>query len=385
MKKIITVILVLISYIQFVDGQKKKAVTLNGYVTVMETVQKSMFDSVRGDFNNQNLIHNRLNFKAFAGDHLSFALEVRNRLFTGSVVSSSPDYAEMIGTDQGLFDLSWNIVDQKSYFLNTTVDRYWADYNNGKFQARIGRQRINWGQTLVWNPNDIFNPYSVFDVDYIERPGCDAVRLQYFPSAASALEFAVKGDADNNVTAAGLYRFNKWGYDFQVLAGYAGSHDLVAGAGWSGAIGSISFRGEASWFKPAGHYSDSTGRGLFTIGLDKVFTNNSMFQVQVMFCNDPQKPDDFSSFYKGTLSARDLAFSKFSAFAQGTYAATALMNLSLSVMWLPDLKGYFIGPSFDYSLAENLDFSLIWQYFTSRMNGVHATNNMGFLRLKYSF
>jgi hypothetical protein len=249
----------------------------------------------------------------------------------------------------------------------------------------VGRQRINWGQTLVWNPNDIFNPYSVFDVDYIERPGCDAVRLQYFPSPTSAVEFAVKGDVNNNITAAALFRFNKWGYDIQTLAGYADNHDFVAGAGWSGALGSISFRGEATWFKPVGEYSDSTGIGILTVGFDKAFSNNSMLQAQFMYCNDPLKPTDFSSFYLGTLSAKDLAFSKFSAFVSGSYYVTPLANLSLSVMWMPDLKGYFMGPSFDYSIAENLDFSLIWQYFTSKMAGEQIRNNLGFLRFKYSF
>jgi hypothetical protein len=385
MKSVLAVIFFLFSLVCVMNGQSKQSVTLNGYVTVMETVQKSMFDSVSGSLYNQNLIHNRLNFKAYAGDHFSFALELRNRFFSGSIVRSTPDYATMTGLDQGLFDLSWNIIDQKSYFLNTTIDRYWADYNNGKFQVRAGRQRINWGQALVWNPNDIFNPYSVFDVDYVERPGCDAVRLQYFPSAESAVEFAVKGDRNDLITAAGLYRFNRWGYDIQFLAGYSESQDLVAGAGWSGAIGSISFRGEASWFKPVGKYSGGDGTGLFTIGLDKVFTNNSMFQAQIMYCNNPQKPDDFSTFYKGTLSAKDLAFSNFSAFSQGTLAVTPLMNLSLSVMWLPDLKGFFIGPSFDYSIAQNFDLSLIWQYFTSNMNGANARNNLGFIRFKYSF
>jgi len=237
----------------------------------------------------------------------------------------------------------------------------------------------------VWNPNDIFNAYSVFDVDYVERPGCDAVRLQYFPSATSAVEFAVKGDVNNNVTAAALFRFNKWGYDIQAMAGYADSHDFVAGAGWSGALGSISFRGEATWFKPVGEFSDSTGKGIVTIGFDKVFGDNSMVQAQLMYCNDPLKPTDFSSFYTGTLSAKDLAFSTFSAFVSGNYAVAPLVNLSLSAMWMPDLKGYFIGPSFDYSIAENLDFSLIWQYFTSKMSGIQVRNNLGFLRFRYSF
>ena len=81
----------------------------------------------------------------------------------------------------------------------------------------------------------------------------------------------------------------------------------------------------------------------------------------------------------------DLAFSKFSAFVQGTWAVTPLLNLTLSVMWFPDLKGYFTGPSLDYSLAQNLDFSLLWQHFDAIMSGAKTQINLGFLRLKYSF
>jgi len=54
-------------------------------------------------------------------------------------------------------------------------------------------------------------------------------------------------------------------------------------------------------------------------------------------------------------------------------------------MWFPDLEGYFAGPSMDYSLSENLYFSLIWQHFDALMNGEQSRINLGFLRLKYSF
>jgi hypothetical protein len=195
----------------------------------------------------------------------------------------------------------------------------------------------------------------------------------------------VKADKDNDITAAALYRFNKWGYDIQFLAGYVNGTDYVAGTGWSGAIGSISFRGETSWFQPVKGFSDSTGRGLFTIGFDKVFKDNSMAQIQVMYCNNPLKLSDFNSFYSGNLSSKDLAFSRFSAFGQFSIPANPLLNITLSAMWFPDLKGYFAGPSFDYSLAENLDVSLIWQHFDSKMGGVRTRINIGFLRLKYSF
>jgi hypothetical protein len=381
MKRVFLIIFAFVVVFPGARSQEKKSFSLNGYTSIMQSV---MFDSLKGNFTNDNLIHNRLNMKGYLGDHITIDLELRNRIFTGDAVRD-PAYGHLIGADQGLTNLSFNLAGERSFLINTTIDRYWLDFNYGKFQARIGRQRINWGQTLVWNPNDIFNAYSFFDFDYIERPGSDAVRLQYYPGSSSAVEFAIKADRNRNVTAAALYRFNKWDYDIQFLAGYANGKDFVTGAGWSGALGNISFRGEASWFQPSRGFADSTGRGLFTVGFDKAFTGNSMAQLQIMYCNDPLRLTDFNSFYSGDLSSKDLAFSRFSAFGQYSYPVTPLLNLSVSAMWFPDLKGYFAGPSLDYSLAENVDFSIIWQHFYSEMASVRTRVNIGFLRVKYSF
>jgi hypothetical protein len=362
--------------------EEKKTVSFNGYVTNMVT---AMSDSLRGTISLNNLVHNRLNFKAWLGNKVSFVLEIRNRLYTGEMAGDNSGHSELAGSDPGLADMSWNLLSGKTYLLNSSVDRMWLDFSSGKFQARIGRQRINWGQAFVWNPNDIFNAYSFFDFDYVERPGSDAVRIQYYPSSSSAVELAVKADNENDITAAGLYRFNKWGYDFQILAGYSGSEDLVAGGGWSGALGSISFRGELSWFQPVRNFSDTAGRGLFTVGFDKVLKDNSMVQLQVMYCNDPVSLTGFSSLYSGSLSSKDLAFSRFSSFGQFTYAATPLLNVGISAMWMPDLHGWFAGPSVDYSLAENLGLSVLWQHFESSIGGKKTRINLGFLRVKYNF
>lgn len=362
--------------------EKPKLLTFNGYLT---TMQSAMFDSLSGPFINDNLIHNRLNLKGYFSENITFAAEFRNRLFTGDMVRSGRLYSETIASDQGWIDLSWNILNRPSFFLNTTIDRLWFDFNYGKFQARIGRQRINWGQALVWNPNDIFNAYSFFDFDYVERPGSDAVRLQYYPGSSSAIEIAIKADYYENITAAALYRFNKSGFDIQFLAGYVDSEDLAAGAGWSGALGSVSFRGEATWFQPVKKGSDTTGMGLFTIGFDKVFKNNAMAQMQFMYCNKPAGLTGFGSLYSGNMSAKDLAFSRFSAFGQFSYPLTQLLNISLSGMWFPDLNGYFTGPSMEYSVAENVDFSLFWQHFESKISGEKLRINLGYIRVKFSF
>ncbi len=378
----ITATTILFIVLPVISQEKSKPITLNGYIT---TMQSAMFDTISDPVIFENLLHNRLNFRGYFTKNLTMAVELRNRLITGDMVRSYNGYSDMIGTDNGWVDMSWNILDENSFFLNTTIDRLWVDLNFNKFQARIGRQRINWGQTFVWNPNDIFNAYSFFDFDYIERPGSDAVRLQYYPTFSSVIEIAAKVDSEDDITAAGLYRFNKWGYDIQMLAGYSNSSDIVAGAGWSGSVKSVSFRGEGSWFRPARNFSDTSGTVILTAGFDKIFENNSVAQLQVMYCNNPLELTNFTSFYSGNLSAKDLAFSEFSAFGQFTWAATPLLNLSLSAMWFPDLKGYFAGPSVDYSMAENIDFSLIWQHFNAEMGGSKTRINIGFLRVKYSF
>jgi hypothetical protein len=382
-RNLILILSIILIQVQPVFSQEKtKFLTFNGYVSTMQSV---IFDSLSGPFVNENLIHNRLNFNGYINENITFAAEFRNRLFMGDMVKSGSSYSKQIGSDQGWADLSWNIINQQSFFLNTTIDRLWLDFNYGKFQARIGRQRINWGQALVWNPNDLFNAYSFFDFDYVERPGSDAVRMQYYPNSSSTFEIAAKADYKDHVTAATLYRFNKWGYDIQFLAGYFNSEDVVAGAGWSGAVGSVSFRGEASWFQSAKSFSDSAGTGIFTIGFDKTFKNNSMAQIQIMYCNNPVKMSSFGSLYLGNMSTKDLAFSRFSSFGQYSYPVTPLLNFSISAMWFPDLHGYFAGPSVDYSLAENIDFSLIWQHFKSESRDSRTRINLGFLRLKYSF
>lgn len=384
MKRILIFILLLIpiSRVPLSAQEKPKFLTVNGYLSTMQSV---IFDSLSGPFLNENLLHNRINLKGFINENITFAAEFRNRLFTGDLVRSGTLYSAQIGSDQGWADLSWNIINKQSFFLNTTIDRIWMDFNYGKFQVRAGRQRINWGQTLVWNPNDIFNAYSFFDFDYVERPGSDAVRFQYYPGSSSAIELAVKADWQNNITTAALYRFNKWGYDIQFVGGYFNSKNIVAGTGWSGAIGTVSFRGEATWFQPAKNISDSKGTGIFTIGFDKSFRNNSMAQVQVMYCNSPLKFSNFGSLNIENMSTKELAFSRFSAFGQYSYPVTPLLNLGVSAMWFPDLNGYFAGPSFDYSLSDNIGFSLLWQHFKSEVSATRTRINLGFLRVKISY
>jgi len=376
----LTGVIIIALNVKILAQQEKNPLSLKGYVT---NIQNAMFDSLSGTVSYNNILHNRLNFKGYPCRNITLGIEVRNRLFTGDLARTGHFYSDIIEKDNGWLDMSWNIIKENSFFLNTTLDRFWISFKMGKLEISTGRQRINWGQAIVWNPNDIFNTYSFFDFDYIERPGSDAIRFQYFTSSSSVIELAAKADNEDRITAAGLFRFNFRGYDIQFLGGYSNSTDFVAGTGWSGSLFNASFRGEATWFYKLNGEANSTL--ILTSGIDKIFENNSILQIQVMYSSRPVDLYDFNLFYSGTLSAKDLAFSKFTAFGNFTWAITPLLNTGISVMWFPDLKGYFAGPSFDYSLSENMDFSVIWQHFNIHTGSLKSRMNLAFLRLKYSF
>ena len=113
---------------------EKNKITVGGYLTSM---QSAMFDSLSGPVTFDNLIHNRLNINGYFGKAISFNVEMRNRLFTGDMARAGSAYSDMIGYDQGVADMSWNLIRENSFFFNTTVDRLWIDLNYNKLQARI--------------------------------------------------------------------------------------------------------------------------------------------------------------------------------------------------------------------------------------------------------
>jgi hypothetical protein len=368
--------------------------TVNGYVPesagkfaasgYASWLHMAMFEKPSENWVNSSILHNRLNFKAYAGNRVTMALELRNRFVTGDMIKLDPSYAGSLASDDGWIDMSWNVSRGSSYVLNTMIDRAYIDFTAGQLQVRAGRQRINWSQALIWNPNDIFNTYSFFDFDYIERPGSDALRLIYSTGPASALETVIKADSRNRITAAALGRFSIINMDIQFLAGLYEDDIFTAGAGWSGALGSLSVRGEATLFVPSkGSGEENTFTA--TLGLDRAFSDKVTALVQAMYSSNPADLGSFTELYEGGLTARQLAFSEFSAAGQLSYAPVPLVNISLSAIWYPDLDGFYAGPSFDFSLAENVDFSFLWQHFSSTIADTETRINLGFIRVRYSF
>ncbi|HKJ79560.1 MAG TPA: hypothetical protein VKA10_08490 [Prolixibacteraceae bacterium] len=377
-----------------------KIIDLDGYISNMLSynhIPKGYgsllgLDATEAQWVSNHYLQNRLNLFVYPAENLRGSVQIRNRLFYGDYIQQIQGYAQTLETDNVIMDLSRNVIDQKNYALNMAIDRFWLQYTIGKLDIKAGRQRINWSQTYAFNPNDIFNTYSFFEVDYPERPGTDALRASYYPTFSSTAEAAVSLDSANRVTAAGLYRFNKWGYDIQFLAGILSEQDFVFGAGWSGNIKGAGFRGEASYFQPKENFSDTTGIFVASVSFDYMFSNSLYIQLEGLYNQMPENGNiDFLQLFNRPLTPKMLSFTEYTLLAAGSYPITPLWGSSISTIYYPKMNAFFLGPSVDYSASDNLTLSLFWQTFSGKFpNPVTQANqskafNFGYLRIKYNF
>ena len=353
-----------------------------GYISNMQSVQ---FVKPTDAWTSQSQLHNRLNFKLFMGEHFSLKAEMRNRILWGTDIETYPDYARMAENETGWMDLSAVWFDGTSAVGISTLDRLSLSAEFGKFKLDIGRQRINWGRTYVWNPNNLFNSYSFFDFDYVERPGADALRLQFFPSATGQIEFAAKLDSTNRLTAAAYWLGHLKEYDLQLLAGIVNNRDYAFGLGWSGNIGSVGFKGEASYLHPKDD-PENDDAIMISTGLEYMFKNQLMLRGEYFYNSAATGNLILSNIMLSATDLRDLSFSKNSIFIGVDYPITPLLNGSLGGMYMPERNGFFVGPSLSYSLAQNFDLSVVGQFFHMNESTLGQLNyTMLFAKLQWSF
>lgn len=335
-----------------------------------------------------NLLHNRFNVRYYTNNWFSAALDIRTRFFAGGFIKDFPAYANLIDTDKGVVDLSWNWLQGNGYFANTMIDRLYFDLNFEKWNVRIGRQRINWGINLVWNPNDLFNTFDYFDFDYEERPGTDAIKLTHYSDATSSAELVYRFAQDIVGRAiAGKYQFNYRNYDIQLIGGIVG-YDWVLGGGWAGDIKGAGFRGEFSHFEPLRKYNaQSFSATVLSVSADYTFSN-SLFVHSGILYNSHATPDTSGNqlFTKTNLSAKKLSFGHWSVFTQVSYPITPLLTADLSTIINPTDGSLYIGPSVAVSLFNNFDLNLIGQLFAGKEGSEYGQyGRAAFVRLKWSF
>ncbi|MDH3641217.1 MAG: hypothetical protein OES38_03930 [Gammaproteobacteria bacterium] len=128
--------------------------------------------------------------------------------------------------DLRLMDLTWEIDSGSRHQLVHRLDRLAMQYRGGTWGLTIGRDAVSWGNGLVFQPMDLFNPFAPTTVDRDYKAGDDLVIVDKLFSDGSDLQLLgilrrdFDGDASDDVASAAA----KW----HAFVG-AGEFELFAG------------------------------------------------------------------------------------------------------------------------------------------------------------
>ena len=379
------VIFILFCFINFnkVYGQNDNiSFSINGYVKYLPShldynIEPSTWISpTLLQPQTSHLIHNRLNMRGYFGDNFTLGFELRNRAMFGDL--------QTIQRDQGLVDMSFYVFQKPKFIFHTMIDRLWLKYQKNKLEISIGRQRVNWGINTIWNSNDLFNAYNFIDFDYVERPGSDVVRLIYTGDNLSSVELVFMPTNRGRNILAGMYKFNKLGYDFQII-GADYFDDVVVGGGWAGNILKAGFKGEVSYF-----INNNVDNSLsLSTSIDYSFRSGYYLLGSYLYNSQGRNFPGLLNLINITdniLSPRNLMPSKNSYLLQLTKSISPPVNTSLTIMYGAGINLLYLSPSISYDVNSRIDLNLIAQIFFLENNQTLENLMRGvYLQAKYSF
>jgi hypothetical protein len=385
MSRIYFFILILIQIAHgFALKAQESSYQFSGYIKSLQSV---VIPGTSDTISSSNLIHNRLNFKVNFDTHLSLRFEIRNRLFFGDQLKQIPGFGDLIDQDNGFWKLSKLWTNSTSLVAHSIIDRLQLAYANDKIDISLGRQRINWGIHNFWNPNDIFNSFNFLDFDFEERPGSDAIRIQYFTNSGSTFEAAFKpGKKSDTHTAGLLYKFNRNSYDFQFMGGLYNT-DLVIGGGWAGGIHETGWKGEFSYFIPYKKENESKQVFVFTTMVDQTFPGEWYISLAALLQTSEGNSSPLINAFSGLeLSAKNLFPSKFSVLGGFSKSFSNLISVNLSALYATKNNMLILLPTFNWNASDNLQIDLTGQSFFSKVTTTYGClAHSVYLRVKWSF
>ncbi|MCW9018140.1 MAG: hypothetical protein OQJ89_14315 [Kangiellaceae bacterium] len=136
------------------------------------------------------MIHYELG--AFHSDSINAAREL-------GLLSNALDYGPP-NDDARLFDLTSVISDEGKRILFHRLDRLSVRYTTTNFVFRFGRQAVSWGNGLVFQPMDIFNPFAPTAIDKEYKTGDDMLYMQYLLDSGDDVQTVIvpRRDIINN-------------------------------------------------------------------------------------------------------------------------------------------------------------------------------------------
>lgn len=350
-----------------------------------------MFALISEDFSPQQTTLQRMNLQlnaAWRGSgRLSAFASLHNHLYTGQWLTDYPGYSFLAFNRYDRFDLTNTWHDDTRALAFSRIDRAYVDYTGRRFELRLGRQLIGWGQTLIWNISDIFNTYSLLEIDRMPRQGTDAIRLTIYPSPASVFEVAATLNAYNELTAAAMVRHSFRGIDLQWQTGLVESSQWMAGGGFSTHKGITGLRGEYGLFVPLQNHPTKKNILMVALGADHIFRNKLIVQGEVLYnqmhFNETAGP--LTRLYRSHSAPYMLSLSTWSLSLNAIYPVSERLRLVLMTATFTDDNMIMLSPSLQWQWTQNTELSAEGQYITLEYQKQRRIIQAGILRLTSRF
>lgn len=226
------------------DNKEKDSIEFSGYYKNLAVSSRTLSLFPPQQSYSVDLNRLRLEFKGELNETTRFNVQYDNEVFLGSYLETSQFAAQKNLSTGNYLDLRQTYIDTKSVFARHGLYRAYVDARLKQADLRIGRQRIAWGSGLFWSPVDIINPIDPTQIERDERPGVDAVLVDWDYSQLARLSLAYAAHASPvRPTMAGRWRTNRAGFDLGLTTGQIRDEDMV-GFDFAGQWQSIGLRGE---------------------------------------------------------------------------------------------------------------------------------------------
>ncbi len=153
-----------------------------------------------------------------------------------------------------LFDLTSTISENDNYILYHRLDRLVLTLQPNWGVVRLGRQAVTWGNGLLFNPMDLFNPFAPTDIERDYKVGDDLLSVQIPMGETGNLQFLVvprrnpdTGDVEGDHSSlAGKLHFATGTLETDLMAAIH-YEDIVLGVGNVGYLGDAAWRVDITW------------------------------------------------------------------------------------------------------------------------------------------
>ena len=269
-----------------------------------------------------------------------------------------------------VLDLSSKIKDEDEYSLYHRLDRFNFTLEGDLGRITIGRQAVTWGNGLVFNPMDVFNPFSPYDTERDYKKGDDMVYLETFFKKGDDFQFIYVPRRDlkeknikfsqSSIGAKYHLLLNDMEFDFMIARHY---EDALAGIGCVSTIGNTVWRGDLIYTFAGGDMEDDFLSLVMNIDYSWVWFKKNFYGLIEYYYSGLGVDDNYSeAFTDYDLSTRIsrgeiYGFGKKYLSSSISIELNPLLNFNFTAIANFNDPSYLLQPGITWNAAQNFEIT----------------------------